>query len=774
MSVSVSVRLSLFNLCSRPYCLQHDSSLTCPKAMESTPELAHSTVNWLTPFPGMNKTTEDTPTEDFVGENNNNVSFDLTLSSTGTSSEEPVSLVDDQYLSNERQSSSSVSIGTECTASRSMEAFGDQTFSYAAILKESFSRTEDALRKSQFSSGVSDKIETALNVDCTGQTLFASESEKPVSTVDSLNESQSSSVNTKPLPSTTSYSIDISTIDETISLVNDVAERSHPASGLDRKNKISPSTEQFKQPPRKKIKLSRSIKVLVKDMLSGVHTSLCKRDCTYKHNPLVLAVCVSEDHELKDYLENHWKLVMKGAWKSAGYFLAPKSMKHWMHHLVHLTVLFGKCNLLEFLLKICLDCSELYVDSAQNSPLHTVLKCMHHYMPSSSHHEKLMTFQHILHLLAKYNCSTLLVRDKPNEDTILHVCAKKIRELTNQIQSIESLAHDELKLQGLLNQRQLLEGIFKEVIHSLKRLCADGSLPYNQVIELFDCVNNAGETMSQILHDDESARNGNGIVANQVASTLHEEGDMECAKQQTKVAEENVMTEEDISQLSTVTKSSGTCTAQNENAYALPQAVNPFGTVTFCSNHSSVPTTESASMRSTQTVASTLTGNSTGTFTLSTNHPSVQLPTGCSNQSSLTTVSASLWPAQTVVATQAGNSLGAAILSTECQSVQAPNGCPKQSASTTVSVSVGLPQTVVSTQVANPLGSTILLTNRSSGQALSGCPKQSTSSTASVSVPSKTVDTGEQVTWTMQVNTVRQQSGIGFFNNFFYHFFLDY
>ena len=718
----------------------------------------------------MEKTTEDAPTE-------------------VPSPEGPVSLADDQHLSNGRQSSSGVHIKTECAVST----------------------TEDVFRNSQSSSGGFNETENAPGEDCVGsasETMFASESGKPVSIVDFLNKSQSSSVNTKALPSTTSCCIDILTIEKTISLGIDVAERNESASGLDGKNKISASTEQFKQPPRKKTKLSRSIQVPVKDLLNGIHTSICKQDCTFKHSPLVLAICVPDDHELKDYLENHWKLVMTNHWKSAQYSLDPKSMDHWVTQLVHLTVLFGKYELLKFLLRVHLGCSDLCLNSAQNSPLHTILKCMHHYMPSSSHQEKFMAFQHILHNLAKYNCNILLVRDMPKEDTVLHVCAKKIKELTNQMQSIQSHGHDELKLQGLLNQRQLLDSFFKEMIHTLKRLCADGSLHYNQVIELFDCVNNAGETMSQILKEDESARNDYRFLASQVASTLHEEANTECATQQKIVAEKNsvnVTTEEDISQLGTgtVARSSHSCATQNENAHVLTQAANPSDTETFCTNHLSVVTTESPSMRTTQIVTSTQTENSTGIITLSTNNPSVQVATGCPNQVSSTTESTSQWPEKTVEnsvettilsteyqsaqtpngspkqslsttecvllspaksANQVANSIQTTILSTECQSVQAADGFQKQPASTTVSVSVRLPQTVVSTQVANPLGSTTFLTDCSSGQAPSGSLKQSTSNVraASITVPSKTVDLGAQAMQTMPVDTERQQSGIGF------------
>lgn len=598
----------------------------------------------------MDKTTEGTPAE-VTSPDDGQVSFD------------------DQHFCNGRQSSSGVSIKTDYTASRSTASSSDDQ-TLAAMLKESdsFSTTEDALRNSQISSGVSKKTENAPSEDCAIKTMFEDESEKLVSIVDLLNKRQSSNVNTKALPSTTSCSIDLSSIEEIIALVNDMAERSESTPSLDEESKASTSAEQFKQPPRKKTKLSRSMQVPVKDLFSGIHTSLCKHDCSLKHNPLVLAICVPDDHELKDYLENHWKLVITSCWTSA-HHSTPKLIEHWVTQLVHLTVLFGKYSLLKILLRnINLDSSELYVDSAQNSPLHTIFKFLHHYMPSSSHQEKLLAFQSILSLFAKFNRNILLVRDTPNEDTILHVCAKKIKELTNKIQSLQSHGHDELKLEGLLNQRQLLEGMFKELIHTLKRLCADGSLHHNQVIELFDCANNAGETMSQILKEEESARNIDVVLASQKALTLHEEGNTECAKRQQIVAEENledVMTEEDISQLSTVARSSSSSTAQNENAHVLTQAAIPSVTET-CSNHLPVVTTESLLMRTTQIATSCQTENSTATITSSANCSSV-------HKSVSTTESTLLQPDPTVK-----NSLESTILSTECQSSAASVTVPSE------------------------------------------------------------------------------------------------
>ena len=410
------------------------------------------------------------------------------------------------------------------------------------------------------------------------------------------------------------------------------------------------------------------------------------------------------------------------------------------------------------------------------------------------------------------------MRDRPNEDTILHVCSRKIKDLTNEIQSLQSPAHPdeaalELKLQPLVNQRQLLEGIFKGVIHTLTRLCADGSLCHNQVTELFYCANNAGETMSQILKEDESARSSCQVIASQKASTLHEEENMECEKQQKKrVVEENVgtvMTEEDTSQLITVARSSGSCAAENDNSHVstqvkvaecqftqtpngcpkppssstqsallsptqtlvINQAENSIGTTILSTKFQSVQAPDGCSKQSPSTTAfspllpSQTVENSVETPNLSTEFQSVQMPNLCPKPSSLTTQSTSLSPTQTVMANQVTNSIKTTILSTECTSVQMPNGCSNQPTATTVSVSGRLPQTVPTIQVANPPFSTTILTGCSSSQTSSGCPKQSTSTVSAAfdlepSTPVENIQA--QVTWTMPVNSVRQQSGIAF------------
>ncbi|XP_078360891.1 uncharacterized protein LOC144645265 isoform X2 [Oculina patagonica] len=679
------------------------------------------------------------------------------------SSEEPDSNAEEQYPANQRQSSSNMNNGTDCTPS-SVDTFGDQTFSFAAILKETFSITEDALSKRQSSSGV------IVETEDTHAHREDDQSEKPASAVDSLSERQSSSVNTKPYPwtvdassnlehssasiaedqssqnqgaldngekmrdfsmagledlmvsytrlsentpsifrdisymtvldseqpSSCSVDVECSAIDETTS--KEVSGISQSASGVDRKNKTShQSTEQLKQPPRKKIKLSKSVKIPVRDVLAGVHTQLCKSDCRSKHNPLLLAICAPDDYKLKKNLENHLKLAMKGAWS-----LDPK-LNNRIHHLVHLAVLFGKYDLLKCLLNACLDRSDM--DFTQNLPLHTVMTSMHQYMPSSSHQEKVMTFQRMLQLFAKYNCEILLARDKANEDTILHVCSRQIRRLTNQIKAVKFvfLGRDESMRQELLNQRQLLEGIFKVMIHTFKQLCTDGYLLHRQVIELFDCVNKAGETMTQILHEDELARSNRRVVASQVTATVPEEQSTECAKQQNSVAKEtceDAITEEDTTQLNTVTKMSGS--RQSGNTNLSTQAANHFPTVSLSTNYPSFHST--ASMRSTQTVVSTHAKavNSTGSIALSTNCQSVVAPNGWPKQPASTTVlSTSVRIPQTVVSSQTGNLTGAITVPTHTPSVQAPNRMLKPPTSITPSPSVRIPQVLVSTQTEN-------------------------------------------------------------------------
>ena len=267
------------------------------------------------------------------------------------------------------------------------------------------------------------------------------------------------------------------------------------------------------------------------------------------------------------------------------------------------------------------------------------------------------------------------------------------------------------------------------------------------------------------------------------------------------------MTEEDTSQLITVARSSGSCAAENDNSHVstqvaecqfaqtpngcpkppssstqsallsptqtlvINQAENSIGITILSTKFQSVQAPDGRSKQSPSTTAfspllpSQTVENSVETPNLSTEFQSVQMPNLCPKPSSLTTQSTSLSPAQTVMANQVTNSIKTTILSTECTSVQMPNGCSNQPTATTVSVSGRLPQTVPTIQVANPLFSTTILTDCSSSQTSSGCPKQSTSTVSAVFdlEPSTTVDNiRAQVTWTMPVNSVRQQSGIAF------------
>ena len=526
----------------------------------------------------------------------------------------------------------------------------------------------------------------------------------------------------------TSCSLDYSVSNEMTSVLEDVSGTSKKASSLARNDQTPDwSTEQLKQPPKKKIKLDKRVRIPVRDVLSGIHTKLCKTDCTLKHNPFDLAICAPDCYKLRSCMENHLKLATKGAWT-----LNPKII-NCMHHLVHSAVLFGRNNLLECLLKVCLDHSEFYVDSNQNSPLHTVMKSMHNYMPSSSHLEKVTTLQCMLQLLAKYNCKILLVRDKTNEDTILHVCAKQIRKRTNQLKSIESLGHDEVNPQALLNQRQLLEGIFKELIHTFKRLCNDGSLLHSQVTELIDCANNAGETISQILQEDERERKNSTVVAcSEVTSTVPDEGNSGGTKQQ-RVHQnhcEDAITDKSTPQSSTTNEISSTCTVQNDNAEGSNQITNPSEMSAYPTKSPSAQAAMFVSLRPTQAVESTQAENYIGTITLPTNYPSVPLST-------LTTVSPSVRTSQTVESTsQAGNLMGTISLPTNCSSVQETlNGCQNASASTTLSASLQIPPSVVSTRAAHPVCASVQTPNGHQN------PNTSTTVCASLPIPKTVMST---------------------------------
>lgn len=304
-----------------------------------------------------------------------------------------------------------------------------------------------------------------------------------------------------------------------ISLISEV-------SGMNAK-RLQSSAEK-NQPPRKKIKLSKSIKVPLKDALYGVHTRLCVHNCTCHHNPLVLAVGVSNDCKWRTCLENHFKLSIKNGWKSSATIQDSTSMLRQL--LVHLAVLFGKCDLLEFMLKLHLGNLDYFKNSVQNSPLFTVLRNMHCFMPSSSFEDKVDAFRQILQLLVKYDSNALLVQDVTQKETILHVFAKQIRDITKEIKAAESPDTGVSQFHGLLTKRRLYERFCSEIIHTFQRLCVEGPFHQSQVLEFFDCKNLSGETMSDILQQEKTLRSEPN-VGSQAASAVLEESNQVAREQ---------------------------------------------------------------------------------------------------------------------------------------------------------------------------------------------------------------------------------------------------
>ena len=288
------------------------------------------------------------------------------------------------------------------------------------------------------------------------------------------------------------------------------------------------SSAEINQPARKKMKLSKSIKVPLKDALYGVHTRLCVHNCTCHHNPLVLAVGVSNDCKWRTCLENHFKLSIKNGWKSSATIQDSTSMLRQL--LVHLAVLFGKCDLLEFMLKLRLGNLDYFKNSEQNSPLFTVLRNMHCFMPSSSFEDKVDAFRQILQLLVKYNSNALLVQDVAQKETILHVFAKQIRDITKEIKAAESSDTGVSQFHGLLTKRRLYERFCSEIIHTLQRLCVEGPFHQSQVLEFFDFKNLSGETMSDILQQEKTLRSEPN-VGSQAASAVLEESNQVAQEQ---------------------------------------------------------------------------------------------------------------------------------------------------------------------------------------------------------------------------------------------------
>ena len=241
-------------------------------------------------------------------------------------------------------------------------------------------------------------------------------------------------------------------------------------------------TEDLSQPSRKKIKLSKCVNIPLKDLLDGLHTRLCESSCTSKHNPFVLAAGVADDCKLRTCLENHLKLSLKNGWKSSIGIKDPCSQ---LRQLVILTaILFGKLDLLESMLKAELSHSQYFAHSAKDLPIILLFKNLHRFKPSSNFNEKVTVFKKVLKLFAKYDGDVLLLQDELNDDTVLHVCAKQIMELTCKIKAKESIAPDSPELQQLLDQRELYDRFCEELIHVLQRLAVEGPLHHSQVLNL--------------------------------------------------------------------------------------------------------------------------------------------------------------------------------------------------------------------------------------------------------------------------------------------------
>lgn len=265
-------------------------------------------------------------------------------------------------------------------------------------------------------------------------------------------------------------------------------------------------TEDLSQPSRKKIKLSKCVNIPLKDLLDGLHTRLCESSCTSKHNPFVLAAGVADDCKLRTCLENHLKLSLKNGWKSSIGIKEPCSQ---LRQLVILTaILFGKLDLLESMLKAQLSHSQYFAHSSKDLPIILLFKNLHRFKPSSNFDEKVTVFKKVLKLFAKYDGDVLLLQDELNDDTVLHVCAKKIRALTCKIKAKESFAPDTPELQQLLDQRELYDRFCEELIHVLQKLAVEGPLHHSQVLNFFDVRNKAGETIFEILQEEKLKRIG--------------------------------------------------------------------------------------------------------------------------------------------------------------------------------------------------------------------------------------------------------------------------
>ncbi|KAJ7325639.1 hypothetical protein OS493_029502 [Desmophyllum pertusum] len=663
---------------------------------------------------------------------------DLTFSCTATP-EETVSRIDG--LSNEAQFSS---VNRESEISP-MELGDDPTSCAVGFDKLQVSVVEDPSNEVS-SSGINIKTEVTSEADSIVLTFFFAATSEPVSTaVDSSIERRSYSVTRETeivpmkgfddltLSSETATSQTVSAKEDTSSnegtssdsvsttsadtLMEDsddmklaaVAKGIHvnnqtSTSVVNRKNKMPLSvSKDFKQPPPKKIKL-------------------------------ILAISASNDFQLKTCLENHLKLAISRNWESA------RDIQHLYHPLVHMVILFGKCDLLEFLLKERLGHVESYVDSTCQSPLQTLLMQIQHYMPTASFDEKVTAFQRMLQLLVQYNYNILLVRDGVTDDSILHTCTKKIRDLSKQIKAAESLEESHAKLLKLLKERKLLEQLFKEMMQAFQKLGHEEPRIRHQVVKLILSRNKAEMTIFKILEAEEFISIRNTIIF---------------VTQQIRAEDEDEVMAENTSTTCTVSKPASACTSVQTALSSL--AVKPSQATSLsynclsvqapdgCPNPSTSTTVADSACSSVQTVPPSLVVNPLRATALSPNCLSVQAPDGCPNHSTSTTVAATV---QTVVPSLAVNPSRSRLesrllkdlhvvlmaLSPNCPSFQASDGCPTQPTSTTAAASAcASVQTVLSSLAVNPLRATAVPRNCPSVQAPDGCPNQSPSTTAAAS-----------------------------------------
>lgn len=413
-------------------------------------------------------------------------------------------------------------------------------------------------------------------------------------------------------------------------------------------------TEDLNQPSRKKIKLSKCVNIPLKDLLDGLHTRLCESSCTSKHNPFVLAAGVADDCKLRTCLENHLKLSLKNGWKSSIGIKDPCSK---LRQLVLLTaILFGKLDLLESMLKAQLSHSQYFAHSAKDLPIILLFKNLHRFKPSSNFDEKVTVFKKVLKLFAKYDGDVLLLQDEINDDTVLHVCAKKIRELTCKIKAKESIAPDSPELQQLLDQRELYDRFCEELIHVLQKLAVEGLLHHSQVLNFFDVRNKAGETIFEILQEEKLKRigcsDGTSEASPLAAEGGNTDGDVEQVTNDEEHIEQGEMVEEVITGAQTVPVSQ---TNDFQGDFSIGQSARMSVNVVQLS----------------------------GTTALSTSCSSAQISTGCEDESMPSTLSPSMSSVQSAAVQQVSTHHSTLQMSTEtpagsetdsagisCQSIQ--------------------------------------------------------------------------------------------------------